>query len=243
MASLFRGPKLRRARKEGASDDLSGRLVTVLDPTSTAAEAYRTLRTNLFYAIVDTPPKVIVVTSASPREGKSTTCANLGVVLAQADRSVLIVDSDFRRPVLHKIFGLRNLQGAVNVLTGERVLQEVWHEPLVGLKVVTVGPPPPNPAELLSSKRFAEFIGQTRQMFDYVLIDAPPVQLVSDSAILANQSDGVLFVVDAQNTRKGAVRQSVRRLQAVGATVIGTVMNNAKGGVSPYSYGYGYTYK
>lgn len=240
MSGLFRSAQLRRARKEDEAYDLSGRLVTIMEPTSTAAEAYRTLRTNLFYAITDAPPRVVALTSAGPREGKSTTCANLGVVLAQADKSILIVDCDFRKPVVHKIFGLRNLRGVVNVLAGEHALQEIWQEPLSGLKVATVGPLPPNPAELLSSSRFAQFIEQVRREFDYVLIDAPPVELVSDSAILATQSDGVLFVVDAQKTRKRAVRQSMRSLGAVGATVLGTVMNNAKGDVSPYYYGYTY---
>lgn len=240
MPGLFRRAKLRRERREDEAHDLSGRLVTVLDPDGIAAEAFRTLRTNLFYATVDTPPKVVVLTSSGPREGKSTTCANLGVVLAQADKSVLIVDCDFRKPVVHKVFGLRNLRGAVNVLAGEHALQEVWQEPLPGLWVVTVGPLPPNPTELLSSRRFAEFVEQVRQRFDFVLLDAPPVELVSDAAILATQSDGVLFVVDAQKTRKGAVRQSMRSLEAVGASVLGTVMNNAQGGVGAYYYGYTY---
>lgn len=220
--------------------DLSERLVTILEPTGAAAEAYRTLRTNLLYAFVDKPPKVITLTSPGPREGKSTTCANLGVVLAQADKKVLIIDGDLRKPVIHKIFGLRNLWGVANILVGERGLQEVWHEPLLGLKVVTVGPVPPNPAELLGSRRFAELLSQVRREFDYVLIDAPPVGLVSDPAVLGTQGDGVLLVLDAQNTRKGTLRQSVRDLEAVGADILGTVMNNVKTSKGDYYYGYEY---
>lgn len=228
------------AEKDDRWEDLSDRLVTTLDPMGVAAESYRTLRTNLLYALVDDPPKVIVLTSPNPKEGKSTTCANLGVVLAQADKRTLIVDCDLRKPIVHRVFGLRNLRGIVDVLVGQRTLEEVWQEPHPGLKVVPVGPLPPNPAELLGSRRFAEFLANVRESFDYVLIDAPPVGLVSDPAILASQGDGVLLVLDAQNTRKGAVRESMRGLEAVGARVLGTVMNNVKKGRGGYYYGYRY---
>lgn len=235
--------KSRRERKEAKSGDLSERLVTVLDPNGHASEAFRTLRTSLMYARVDTPPKTIVVTSHGPREGKSTTCANLGVVLAQASKNTLLLDCDFRNPVIHKIFNLRNLRGIVDILIGERSLQEVAHEPLAGLKVVTVGLLPPNPSEIASSRRFAEFLGQVRRDFDYVIIDAPPVGLVADPLVLASQGDGVLLVLDAQNTRKGSVRQAMRSLESVGARVLGTVMNNVKKAKGGYYYGstYGYT--
>jgi receptor protein-tyrosine kinase len=233
---------LHRSRKEEDLGDLSGRLVTVQDPTAAASEAYRTLRTNLFYSVADTPPKVIVLTSPGPQEGKSTTCANLGVVLAQADQNTLIVDCDLRKPVVHKVFGLRNLSGLMNVLAEGYELQKVWQEPLENLKVLPVGPVPLNPAEVLSSRRFAEFLGEMRRKFDYVLIDAPPAQLVSDPAILGSQGDAVLLVLDAQNTRKGAVRRVMRDLEAVGASVLGTVMNNTKTSGGGYYYG-NYTYK
>ncbi len=225
--------------RRSGENDLSGRLVTLIDPTSVAAEAYRTLRTNLLYALVDNPPKVIVMTSPGPQEGKSTTCANLGIVLAQADKRTLILDCDLRKPVVHKVFGLRNIRGIVDVLVGQRRVEDVWQEPLLGLKVLPVGPLPPNPAELLSSRRFAEFIASVRKQFDYVLIDAPPIGLVSDPAVLATQGDGVLLVLDAQKTRKTALRESMRSLEAVGANVLGTVMNNIKKGKGGY-YGYRY---
>jgi receptor protein-tyrosine kinase len=243
MAESPRETEPRQARSGGEPnepDELGGRLVTVLDPTSGASEAYRTLRTNLLYAFVDDPPKVIVLTSPGPGEGKSTTCSNLGIVLAQAGRNAVIVDCDFRKPVVHKFFGLRNLRGVVDVLVGERTLPEVWAEPLEGLKVVTVGPIPPNPTELLGTRRLSNLLAGLREKFDYVLVDAPPVGVVSDPAILATQGDGVLLVVDAQNTRKGAVRQAVRTLGNVGANVLGTVMNNAKGTSGGYYYEYSY---
>ncbi len=242
MFLLRRRAKTNRWQKEDRAVDLSGRLVTYLEPNGSAAEAYRALRTNLLYATVDTPPKVVALTSAGPREGKSTTCANLGIALAQAGKDVLLLDCDLRRPVMHKMFVLRNTRGLVNALAGEQRLPEVWREPPWGpLKVVTTGPLPPNPAELLSSRRFAELLDSARRSFDYVLLDTPPLGLVSDPTILATQGDGVLLVLDAQKTRKGAVRRSVRSLEAVGANVVGTVMNNAKAPAAGYpSYGHAY---
>lgn len=117
--------------------------------------------------------------------------------------------------------------GVVAILAEERSWQEVCQEPLLGLKVIAVGPIPPNPTELLSSRRFAEFLDQARQEFDYVLIDTPATELVSDPAVIATQGDGVLLVLDAQDISKGAVLQAMRRLQTVGATLLGTIMNDA----------------
>jgi len=222
---------LRRACREeetNAPNELAARLVTVLDPMSATSEAYRTLRTNLLYAFVDEHPKVIVLTSPGPGEGKSTVCANLGVVLAQAGKNPLIIDCDFRNPAIHKFFGLRNLYGLVDVLAGMCSLQEAWKKPVEGLKVVTVGHLPPNPAELLGTGRFSEFLASVRQEFDHILVDSPPAGLVSDPAILAAQGDGVLLVLDPQKTRKGPIRQAMRDLETVGAKVLGTVINNVK---------------
>ena len=212
--------------------------MTLREPDGVASEAFRTVRTNLFYSLVDEPPKVITVTSPHPREGKCFVSANLSVVLAQAEKNTLVVDCDFRRPVLHKFFGTPNLRGIVNVLAGEVGLEEVWVEPLPGLRVVSVGPIPLHPAEILSSRRFAGFLRQAREGFDYVLLDAPPTQVVADAAIIAAQGDGVLLVFDAQHTPKRTVRRSVRSLDAVGANVLGTVMNNMKGSQKAIYPGY-----
>jgi receptor protein-tyrosine kinase len=217
----------RATRRQAQSEDSSDWLVTISDPAGAASEAYRSLRTNLFYSIADDPPnKVILLAGPSSRTGKSITCANLGVVLAQADRSTLIVDCDLRKPVLHKIFGLGNAYGLMNVLAGERNPEGVWQEPVEGLRVLTAGPLPPHPAEVLTSQPFARFLEHIRPQFDYVLLDAPPTQLVSDPTILAPQVDGVLLLFDAQSTRKGSVRQATHGLEAVGANVLGTVMTN-----------------
>ncbi len=217
-------------RKEAKTNELSERLVTVVEPACAASEAYRSLRTNLLYSSVDSPPKVIVFTSPGPKEGKSTTCANLGVVLAQAEKSTLIVDCDFRKPAIHKFFGLRNVYGVVNILTGEYKLQEVWEEPLPGLKVVTAGPILPSPVELLTSPHLSELLASAREEFDCILVDAPPIGLVSDPTILATQGDGVLLLVDAQNTRKVTVRQAMRSLEVAGVNVLGTVVSNVNVG-------------
>lgn len=231
----------KQTRKDPSGAGFGGRLITLSDSSSSASEAYRTLRTNLMYARIDTPPKVILVTSPGTTEGKSTTCANLGVVLAQAEKKTLIVDCDLRKPTMHKTFGLRNFRGVVDVLAGGKSLQDTLQETLLkSLRVLTVGPIPPNPAELLSSRRFADFMSLARREFEYVLMDAPPVQLVSDAAILATQADGVLVVLDAQKTRKSGLRQTVRSLENVGANILGTVMNNvdASAGYYPSDYTY-----
>ena len=206
-------------------------LVTLEDPTNATTEAYHTLAANLLYALADTPSKVIVLTSPGPGEGKTTICSNLGVVLAQADQSVLLVDCNLHRPGVHRVFGLQNLQGLEDVLAGERRVREIWHEPLAGLKVITAGPVSPYPAELLSSKRFKTLLSQGSSEFDYVLIDSPSLAMtVPDPLILATQGDGVLLVLDAQSTRKEAVREAMRNLKSVQANVLGTVVNNGRVG-------------
>jgi capsular exopolysaccharide synthesis family protein len=190
----------RSAQRE--HEGLIGRLVTISDPDSGASEAYRTLRTNLIHPKADRPVQIITITSPGPREGKSTICANLGVVLAQAEKRTILVDCDFRKPGLHRLFGLPNLRGIVDVLADRYNMQDVWQEPLANLRVVAVGPPPPHPAELAESERFADFLRDARRYFDYVLLDASPIQLVSDPAIISTQGDSVVLVFDTQHTRR-----------------------------------------
>jgi capsular exopolysaccharide synthesis family protein len=233
---LSRG-RVRGKMKAGSSESL----ITVVDPANVASEAYRTLRTSLLHARVDPPPKVIVATSPDIGDGKSTLCANLGVVLAQAGKNVLIVDCDFRRPRIRGIFGLDDGEGSPSkglsdVLAGECSPQEAYRAPLpdLSLKVLSGDALPPDPTALLESQRLREFLAGAREEFDYVIIDSPPLGMVSDPLVVATQGDGVLLVADAQKTRKGDVRLAIRRLTAVGANVLGTVMNNVKGGKSTY---------
>jgi capsular exopolysaccharide synthesis family protein len=234
--TLFR---FRRQAQQHKVDTNSEQLVTALDPAAAASEAYRSLRTGLLYAVAGAPPTVILITSPALMDGKSTTCANLAVVLAQAGKETLVIDGDLHRPSLHKIFGVPNVNGMVNVLTGEYDLSEVCTEPLPGLKILSPGPIPPNPTELLISGRFAQLIGQARRSFDYVLVDSPPTELVSDPMIIAAQADAVLLVLDSEQTSKGSVRGAMRDLEAVGANVLGTVINRAPK-TETRRYGYSY---
>jgi capsular exopolysaccharide synthesis family protein len=217
----------RRQAQKDEVDALSEQLVTVLDPAAVASEAYRSLRTSLLYAVANTPPTVILITSPGLMDGKSTTCANLAVVLAQAGKETLVIDGDLHEPSLHKIFGVPNVNGMVNVLSGEYDLSAVCTEPFPGLKILSTGPIPPNPTELLISGRLAPLIGQARQSFDHVLIDSPPAELVSDPMIIATQADAVMLVLDSEGTGKGSLHRTVHDLKAVGANVVGTVINKA----------------
>ena len=229
--------RLQRQAQKDKVGTSSEHLVTLLDPGGVASESYRSLRTSLFYAVMDAPPTVILMTSPGSADGKSTTCANLAVVLAQAGKETLLVDGDLREPSLHKFFGVPNVSGLVNVLSGEYDLSEACTEPFPGLKMLSTGPIPPYPTELLSSGRFAEFVGQARRLFDYVLIDSPPTQLVSDPMIIAAKADAVLLVLDCQETSKRSLRKAVRDLEAVGANVLGTVVNKApKAETGRYGY-------
>jgi len=218
---------------------LSGQLVTVFDPASAASESYRSLRTTLLYGVANTPPAVILITSPGLMDGKSTTCANLAVVLAQAGKETLVIDGDLHKPSVHKIFGAPNVQGTVDVLSGEYDLAEMCTEPLPGLKILSAGPIPPNPAELLISGRLGPLVGQARKLFDHVLIDSPPTELVSDPMIIATQADAVMLVLDSEETSKASMHRAVHDLEAVGANVVGTVINKApKSETRRYGYNY-----
>ena len=222
-------PRLWHSRDRIVNHQPFASLVTLLDPYSEASEAYRTLGITLMHAPIGASRRVVVITSPSPLEGKSTTCANLGVVLAQAEKRTLIADCDFRKPAMHKIFELRNTIGMADVLAGERSLQEACQQTSQQrLQVMTAGLVPPNPVEPLSSERFSQLLDKMRQEFDYIVVDVPPTSLVTDPLIVAAQGDVVLLVVDARVTREIAVKQSLRSLENVGAHVLGTVVNNAK---------------
>jgi capsular exopolysaccharide synthesis family protein len=230
----------RRKNTKGIEDQpFHESMVTLLDPAGTAAEAYRTLRTNLRFSFVDEPPKVIVVSSAISGEGKSTVCANLGVALAEAGKSTLLLDCDLRKPNMHKVFGLRNVFGLADVLARQRNLREVLHELPGGPKVITSGTLPPNALNVLGSERFAELLAQVRQEFDYVLLDSPPIKGGSDAAVLAHLGDGMLLVVDAQNTRRWVLQGSLRSLEQTEVNVLGTIMNKMEPSLGDeYLYGY-----
>ncbi len=190
-------------------------------------KAYQNLCTNLLYAPGDPAPQVILLTSPGVGEGKSTICANLGVTLAKMGKSTLILDCNLRRPAMYEICKASAVQGLTDILQGYCDDREVLQETRSGLQLITAGTVASDPSEVLSSRRFEDLLAWTRASFDYVLLDAPPVEPSTESMILADRSDGVLLVVDASQTRKSALQQSLRYLEAVEANVLGTVTNNA----------------
>ncbi len=182
----------------------SRQLVAWLRTKAPESEAYRTLRTNIQFSSVDRPIRSLLVTSSSPGEGKSTTTANLAVVLAQTGQRVIVVDTDLRRPVLHKVFGVPNNVGLTNaLLAGENVSLDGYLQPTETetLSVLTSGPIPPNPSEMLGSHRMAHLVSVLSQAADIVLFDSPPVLAVTDAVVMARHVDGVVLVVDAGHTR------------------------------------------
>ncbi len=219
------------------SEDNRQKLVTLSDPRSPVAEAYRSLRTNLEFSSLDEPLRTMVVTSPAPEAGKSTTLANLAVTIAQAGKDVILVDCDLRRPSLHDIFGVSNNTGLTSMMlddvTSAPPLQETG---VAGLKLLTSGPLPPNPAELLGSRRMSEFIEALREQAGMVLFDAPPVVAVTDAAILASQVDGVLLILNAGVTKRDHAQRAKVALDKVNARLVGTVLNNVKLDTSLYGY-------
>ena len=213
-------------------------LVTLADPRSPAAEAYRTLRTNLEFSSLDQPLRTLVVTSAAPEEGKSTTLANLAVAEALAGKRVILVDADLRRPSQHQWFGLKNAAGLTTALLDEGARREppLQDTRVQGLRVLTAGPLPPNPSELLASPAMAEVIARLGQMADLVLFDAPPVVAVTDAAVLSAQVDGVLLVVQAGRTKREHIERAQTLLEKVRARVIGAVLNDVKTDTTVYRY-------
>jgi capsular exopolysaccharide synthesis family protein len=230
--AYFEAPKGRR-----------GELV-VLDPKSAVAEAYRALRTNLLFSTLDREVKTIVISSSGPGEGKSRTAANLSVALAQAGYRTLLIDADFRRPSQHRIFGwVRNI-GLSNLM-----IQDVPEEELIkavdgvpNLHVVTSGPTPPNPSELLGSARMRAVIAAMRQRFHYVVIDTPPVNAVTDPTVIAPAVDGVVLIAETHRTTYPGLAHARDAIERVGGHVLGVVVNKVRADRAGYYEGYHYYY-
>lgn len=222
--------------------DEGERPITAAHPRSPISEAYRALRTNIQFSTVDKPLRTLLVTSTNPLEGKTTTVANLGVVMAQAGLSVIVVDSDLRRPSLHQFFGVSRNLGLTNALLDKNpnpdgYLQETEVE---NLRMLASGPLPPNPSELLNSQRMRDLIEQLKGKVDVLLFDSPPILAVTDASILANQVDGVLLVVDAGTTRREVAQRGREQLDKVGANLLGAALNKlshrGRGGYYYYYY-------
>lgn len=204
-------------------------IVTLTAPTSPAAEAYRALCINLEFAAVDRPLRSLLVASPAPEDGKSVAVANLAVAMADGDRSVILVDADLRRPRQHDLFGLSNERGLSDLFRAGTSLDDLPLQlvPNTALRVLTSGPLPPIPGQLLAARRMDEVIAQLLEQADMILFDAPPVIAVTDASLLASKVDGVLLVVRANHTRRDHVRAAKDRLDKVNAWVVGSVLLDA----------------
>jgi non-specific protein-tyrosine kinase len=221
--------------QENPSD---GRLITSQDSFSAASESYRIIRSNIQFAAVDQPAKAILITSPGPGEGKSTTAANLGVVMAQSGLRTLIVDADLRRPMQHEIFQLVNLGGLTDLLTspGLEVKNYLRDTSVKNLQVMTSGFLPPNPSELLNSQRMKQLLTDLHEVVDVVILDSPPVTAFADALVLSNWVDGVMIVTQAGHTRRDLAQQAVTSLQQAGANLFGAVLNRTSLRGTGYKY-------
>lgn len=219
---------------------VDGKPISLTEPRSPVVEAFRTLRTNITFASVDVPLRRIIITSSVPQDGKTTISANLAVVLAQGDKKAVLIDADLRRPQIHHRFGLPNRMGLTNLFVRQMdmlpgVLQSTE---LPQLSIITSGALPPNPSELLTSNKMAQIMDRLNQDYDMIVIDTPPVLTVTDAAAMAASTDGVIVVVKPGVTKLSALAQTVDQLRAVGARILGVVLNDVK----PSSRKYGYYY-
>ena len=216
--------------------------VTQIRPQSQMAESYRALRTSLLLSNLGAPPKVIMVTSARPQEGKTTTSINTAIVLAQKGVRVLLVDADLRRPSVHKALGMGPRSGLSNVLTGSATLQQtITTSPILpNLLIIPAGTPPPNPAELLASSNMRDLIAELRQQFDHIVIDTPPTLSVTDAVVLSPRADATILVIRSGHTTKQALRRARDILTQVNAHVAGVLLNAVDLTSPDYYYYYEY---
>jgi len=237
-----RGERGRLASAEpGNAQTASTALTLVNDVRSPMAEAYRHLRTSLLLSSAGNPPKTILVTSSQPSEGKTTTAVNTAFMLAQTGAQVLIIDCDLRRPRLHANFNLSNTRGLTNFLSGECPIDDVLqsYDRIPNLKLLTSGPVPPNPAELLGSEEMRNLLKSLSERFTHIIVDSPPAISFTDASILSAFVDGVILVIHGGRSSRAVVRRAKQQLQDVGANIFGVVLNNVKADSLEY-YGAGY---
>lgn len=219
-------------------------IISLENPKSPVAEAYRTFRTNIQFSSFDKELKSIVITSSGPGEGKTTTTCNLAVAMAQSGKKVLLVDCDLRKSQIHKNFGLSNQQGLANILLKQLPHTEIIQRTYVeNLSVLTAGPKPPNPSELLGSNAMKSFVQKITQDYDNIIFDTPPVGVVTDAAILSAIVDGTILVVASGQVAVEAARRSKALLENVNANIIGVLLNKIPlEGRSYYGYYYYHYY-
>lgn len=246
-------PRIRTSAngKSGGSKSLSKglreRLITWDDVTHPVSEAYRSLRTNITFLDLDRPRRVLVLTSPGPSEGKSTSAANLAITLAQQGANVLLVDADLRRGILHRVFDVSGSPGLTDTIMGSAVAEDAIRrielDPGRFLNLLPAGTLPPNPAEILGSKRMRDLLESLKAKYDFVLLDTPPLNLVTDAAVLGAESDSVILVARAGSTVRGALRYALDQLGAVKAPMGGVIFNDVSysGREKYYGSNYGYS--
>lgn len=204
------------------------KLIVHEDPKSPISEAYRTLRTNLQFAKINSELRTIMFTSSGPAEGKSTTIANVAVALAQSGRSIILVDCDLRKPVQHRIFGKRN-KGITNILVDDSPAETFLQETEIdNLRILPSGPIPPNPSELLSSSKMVELFTELKELADIVLIDAPPTIAVTDAAVMATKVDGIVLVIDSTSVRPEMAQKAKDLLIKANGHILGVILNRVE---------------
>jgi len=238
---LLELPSLGHVPALSASD---ARLLPLMEGHSPASESYRVLRTNIHFASIDAPARTLLVTSSNPGEGKSTTAANLAFAMAFDGKRVILVDTDLRRPSLHKLLGETAIPGLTDVLLGHASIDEVLRQnaDLPSLSVLTSGSTPPNPSELLNSRTFRTLVDDLSDRADIVIFDSPPSLVTADAAILASQLDGTVFVVEPGQTKKAAARRAVQMLRQARANILGVAYNKMRAKDSGDYYYYQYQY-
>ena len=217
--------------------------ITELDQKSPIAEAFRTVRTNISFSDVDNEIQTILFTSTKQNEGKSTVIANVAYSFSKLEScKVLLMDLDLRNPTVHKMFGVSNTYGLMDNLKSDRPLEKCIHKIEANIHVLPTGAMPPNPTEILSSKKMAKFLEDIKSHYDYIFIDAPPVGVVSDATIISSNVDGVMYVVASNETDLSHAQVAIENLKKADANIIGSVLNKYEMNQSSYSY-YGYYYE
>ena len=218
---------------------LARKLITVQDPKAVVSEQFKTIRTNINFSMPDKDIATLLITSSTPGEGKSTNSANIAVVFAQSGKKVLLIDSDMRKPTAHHTFAVKNAIGLSDLLTRQHTFEEVLQKTTIErLDLITSGPIPPNPAELLASKTMDQLIDVLKDKYDLVIFDAPPVLSVTDAQILSNKCEGVILVVNTGKTEKDNVLKAKNMLESSKANMLGVIMNNFKLEKDHYYYQY-----